>query len=123
MKKVYKKKKIVSQLPLLNIFPEKIKKLREGKGLTQEQLAEMVELHVTNISKIERGLYIPPILTLERIAKALDVNAPYLLQKEKDNKTQEAIDELTAIVENLNQEEIKFITETLKNFVKMFRNK
>lgn len=36
-------------------FPERFKKLRKQYGYTQEEIAEMLDVHFTYISKIENG--------------------------------------------------------------------
>jgi DNA-binding XRE family transcriptional regulator len=51
----------------------KIRKLREARGLTQEQLAGAVGMMRGNISRIEAAKHRPTLETLERIAKALKV--------------------------------------------------
>jgi len=50
-----------------------IRKLREAKGLTQDQLATAVGMMRSNISRIEAAKHRPTLETLERIAKALKV--------------------------------------------------
>jgi DNA-binding XRE family transcriptional regulator len=50
-----------------------IRKLREARGLTQEQLASAVGMMRSNISRIEAAKHRPTLETLERIAKALKV--------------------------------------------------
>lgn len=68
----------------------KIKEVRKLKKITQEKLAEMLELDVGYISKLEVGRNFPTIGTLEKIAKVLDVELYELFQytsiKEKDFK-------------------------------------
>jgi transcriptional regulator with XRE-family HTH domain len=44
--------------------------MRREASLSQEQLAEMAEVHPTYVSRIERGVVNPSILVLQRIAKA-----------------------------------------------------
>lgn len=56
-----------------------IKRAREKKHLTQEQLAEMVNLSTTHISVIERGIKAPKLETFVDIANALDVTSDVLL--------------------------------------------
>ena len=51
----------------------RIKEIRKQKHITQEELAEMVNLDFGYISKLEVGRNFPKIGTLENIAKALDV--------------------------------------------------
>lgn len=53
-------------------------RIREAKGLTQGQLAEMVGANQATISKIERGLGNPTLSMINRIAAALDVHAAEL---------------------------------------------
>lgn len=54
-------------------FGRRLKSLRTGKGLTQEQLADATELSIESISNMERGIFGPRFDNLERIAAALGV--------------------------------------------------
>lgn len=51
----------------------RVRALRTLRGLTQERLAEAVERTPEAVSNIERGLSLPSIDTLERMAGALGV--------------------------------------------------
>lgn len=51
----------------------KIKELRKRKGLTQEELAELIQMEQNSISVMESGRNFPTLGTLEKIAKVLDV--------------------------------------------------
>ena len=64
---------------------KKIRELRKAKKYTQEQLAEKVDIGTPNISYFETGKYSPSIETLEKIAKALDVEIYelYMFQPQK----------------------------------------
>ena len=50
-----------------------IKKMREGKNLTQENLADKVGIHLSYIGNIEIGEKRPSLETLFRIAEELEV--------------------------------------------------
>lgn len=52
---------------------ENIKKVREKAGKTQEELAQEAGIHVSYLSRIERGVVNPTFEVLEQIAKALKV--------------------------------------------------
>ena len=52
---------------------------RQVRGLTQKQLAFASHLPRTYISRIENGRIVPGLLTLERVAIALEVGLPALL--------------------------------------------
>jgi transcriptional regulator with XRE-family HTH domain len=56
-----------------------IRKIREDKGLSQEKLATLADLHRTYVGQIERGEKNIGIKNLEKIAKALGVNIKDLL--------------------------------------------
>jgi transcriptional regulator with XRE-family HTH domain len=58
----------------LKAFGENLKKIRESKGLTQEQLAENTGcVSVTSISRLENGHLDSAISTLVEIARAMGV--------------------------------------------------
>lgn len=52
----------------------KIKFERLKKGLTQERLAELADLHVSTIKDTENNIKSPTVRTLEQIAKGLDID-------------------------------------------------
>lgn len=51
-----------------------IRKYRKLAGLTQEKLAEKVDLNPVYMGQIERGYKVPSVDALLRIAKALKVH-------------------------------------------------
>src|SRR5229473_6126358 len=55
-----------------------LRSLRTAKGLTLDRLASLSELTRGYISLVERGLKVPSIAALLRLAKALDVSVAYL---------------------------------------------
>ena len=56
-----------------------IRKFREEKELSQEQLAFETGMHRTYISGIERGIRNPTVVILERLAEKLGVTPADLL--------------------------------------------
>ena len=57
----------------------RVRSLRVGLKLSQEQLAEDSDLHWTHVSGIERGVYDVKLSTLTRVAKGLGVSLADLL--------------------------------------------
>ena len=55
-------------------FGQRIRTLREGRGLSQEQLAELSGLDRTYISGIERGIRNVALRNIVALAQALDVS-------------------------------------------------
>ena len=64
-------------------FNEKLQSLRKGKGLTQEELAEVLYVSRTAISKWESGRGYPSIDSLKDISKFFSVSIDDLLSGEK----------------------------------------
>ena len=58
---------------------ERIRRTREAKSLTQEQLANICILSAAHMGHIERGTRFPSLEAVFRISKALSVNLDYLL--------------------------------------------
>lgn len=53
---------------------QQIQKLRESKGLSQQDLAAKCNFEKSNMSRLESGRVNPTLSTLEKVAKALDVS-------------------------------------------------
>lgn len=60
------------------VFGRRVRELREARGLSQEQFADVAGLHRTYVSGIERGLRNVGLDNILAIARALDV-APAVL--------------------------------------------
>ena len=60
-------------------YGERIKRLRTGRELTQEQLAEKINVSRTYIVKFENGLQIGPIEIAIELAMFFDVSMDFLL--------------------------------------------
>ena len=60
-------------------YGERIKRLRTGRDLTQEQLAEKINVSRTYIVKIENGVQIGPIEIAIELAMFFDVSMDFLL--------------------------------------------
>ena len=62
-------------------FGSAIRQRRLAAGLSQEKLAEKSGLHPTYISMVERGVRNPTLDVAARIAKALKVALPALIEE------------------------------------------
>jgi transcriptional regulator with XRE-family HTH domain len=61
------------------IVAKNVRKLRQQRKLTQEQLAFAAQIDLTYLGGIERGRRNPSLLVMARIAAALRVPLPKLL--------------------------------------------
>lgn len=60
-------------------FGQQLRKLREERQWTQEELAHQAGMHFTYVGQIERGVRNPSLVNLHKLAKALKVSAGQLL--------------------------------------------
>ena len=68
---------------LLNMdVGKRIRTLREAKGLSQADIEKRSGLLRSYVSRVENGYTAPSLETLEKLAKALEVEVPRLLFKE-----------------------------------------
>ena len=76
--------KKIEQKDILLFFGQNVKKYRVLKGLSQEKLAEMTDLHRTYIGMIERAEKNITLVNIYKIARALNMEISMLFQdKEK----------------------------------------
>lgn len=61
------------------VLGARIRERRESLGLSQEDVAHMSAMHVSNYGKIERGLSNPSLHTILRIASVLEVDPGVLI--------------------------------------------
>jgi len=61
------------------MFSERLRFLREEKGITQQELGNHIDLTKANISKYENGKLEPSIDMLNRIAEFFGVSSDYLV--------------------------------------------
>lgn len=101
----------------LKAIGTRIKEAREAKGLTQEQLAEIVGLSSTHISVIERGVKAPKLETFIEIANALDVTSDSLLLDVLDNSLQITATELSEQIKKLPPKEQRKILKAVRALV------
>jgi transcriptional regulator with XRE-family HTH domain len=63
---------------------EKIKVLRKKRGLSQQQLADMVGIHITHMSRIENGHNLPSLDVFKRLIDIFAVSPEYLLYNDAE---------------------------------------
>ena len=95
----------------------RIKAAREKKQLTQEQLAELVDLSAMHVSVIERGVKLPKLETLINIANILDVSADVLLQDVINNRAEIFSSEASTLINKLPQEDQRRVLVALRSFI------
>ncbi len=106
-------------------LPDKLKKLRRSRGLSQGQLGNKLGVNVQLISKYERGVVCPPTNMVVKIASVFDVSLDYLLRDEANmaiNKirSRELLKHIEEI-EQLPEEDQQVLTSLLDAFIKKYK--
>jgi transcriptional regulator with XRE-family HTH domain len=95
---------------------ELIKELRKEKGMTQKDLAYVLNITDKAVSKWERGLCAPDISLLEPLSKALNLSIVDLIAGERIIETEriEEIEATTKSVIDYSKNEIVYKTKAFK---------
>ncbi|MFV0343821.1 MAG: helix-turn-helix domain-containing protein [Anaerocolumna sp.] len=75
----------------MNTFGERLKEARKSKGLTQRQLAALINAKHNSISNWENDQNKPDPDTIEIICGVLDIEPNYLLLKETNNSNESIV--------------------------------
>ncbi|HDR7888526.1 helix-turn-helix domain-containing protein [Bacillus toyonensis] len=111
----------------LKLIGENIRFLRKKRGLTQEELAERIDLQQAYIGGVERGERNISMLTLQKIAAGLEISPDSVLNigniKSLDNpQREEFLSIISSLLHQKNVDELKFILQFLHNFSEFIEN-
>lgn len=96
---------------------KKIKYYRELKGLTQEKLAEMLDINCRSLSFIECGTNFVTAETLDKLCKTLDVTPKQLFDFDYHFlEPQDMKKEILSLIDN-NNEKLSDIYKIMKGFL------
>lgn len=90
---------------------KRIRKYRKLKNLSQEQLAEKINISTTHMSHIETGNTKLNLQVLVDLAKVLEVNTDDLIF---EKKPQFMIDTINNLLSECNENQLVFITDIVK---------
>lgn len=93
---------------------QRIRKIRKAHGLSQEELAEKVNISTTHMSHIETGNTKLSLQVLVDIAAALEVRTDDLLHDNPTAATGTALDEIAAVLERCTSKESKVIADVVR---------
>lgn len=99
------------------IIGKRIQEIRKKKGLTQEQLAERVEISPHYLSALERGVYNIKLELLVKILNTLDCSADEAFQDVVNNASKVKASELSEKLKSLPLNEQKKIYEVIETMI------
>ena len=96
-------------------FGKRLRELRRSVGMTQEQLAELVNIEPPNLSKIECGMHFPQPDKIEKIAQALNVDIKELFDFEHFQTKQELIEFIDSSLDEFELKTIELVYKFVSN--------
>ena len=100
---------------------QRVRQFRKAAGLTQQQVAEAIEIESSNMSHIERGTIKTSLNTLTMIANVLGVTLDMLVCDSLDFAGESYHKEFAAILEDCDAKELRIFTETIKTLKRELR--
>lgn len=70
-------------MDIREVFARNLRRLRQARGLSQEELAHRAGIDRTYVSSLERCVYSASIDVVDQLAQVLNVEAAELLEKSK----------------------------------------
>jgi transcriptional regulator with XRE-family HTH domain len=98
-------------------FHARLVSLRKERGLTQQALAELVEMHISQIRRYESGQSQPTLDAIRKLARALSVSADMLLFAQDERGPDDDLKLQFEAASRLNPEEKNVIRSVIESIV------
>src|SRR5437588_5164400 len=98
-------------------FPQRLAALRKERGLTQQALADMVGMHISQIRRYEAGQSQPTLDAIRKLAVALSVSADMLLFEKNERGPDEELKLQFEAASRLDPEEKKVIRSVIESII------
>lgn len=95
------------------VLGENIKKIRKIRGITQNELAEMLSLEVKSLSLIETGKGFISAKTLEKLIKILKISPAELFATSDQNECNKIYSEIVSDLDIIKEDAKKLNTVSL----------
>ncbi len=96
------------------IIGQRIKQARLAKNLTQEDLAEKIDISVAFLSRVERGNSHINLKRLNQLCRLLDVSEGYILNGASSNSNNYLEQEFAELLKSCSPEKQKLIYNVAK---------
>ena len=99
----------------------RIKQFRTDRGISQEELSELININFRHISNIETGRRYPSLEIIISIANVFEISADDLLVDSLTHTSSPVGQELHAILQDCNHDEREMLIRLLKFMKELFR--
>lgn len=103
-------------------FGEHLKELRSEKNISQSELADLIGMHSTHISRYERDLTQPTLEVIKKIAEALSVSTDALIYGSSGQQAKNKIKDTELLtmfnkVQSLEDKDISVIKSLISAYI------
>lgn len=98
-------------------FAKNLKTIRKSRKLTQEQLAEIVNVDFRYISFLENAKSFPSCDLIEKLSKALNVNYTDLFMDEENMSREQIKKQLIETIELLDNKNLNILLNLAKDLI------
>ncbi len=99
------------------LLGKNIKEVRKSLKMTQEQLAEKIEVSTVFISQIESGSRKPSLETIYKLSIALNVKIDTLINRDYNTEIPDDITQLVDLLNMCSPKQQTFVTEIAKELI------
>ena len=93
----------------------RIKELRIAKNLKQCDMADLLDMERSNLTRIESGKQRPSDENLEKIAKILNIELYELFDNEHLKDKKDLVNSLKDLLDTLEENELRYLYKTIQN--------
>lgn len=109
----------------MSTFGKKLRECREAKGLSQKELAKLLNTSYSVIGKYERDEMLPSIEAAKKIAKLIDTTIGYLLGETEQDSVLKSPDMLKRLneIDKMEKEDKNHILHVIDGFIRSVKLK
>ena len=96
------------------LIGERIKRVRKGRGMTQDVMAEKLNVSIGYVSQVERGITKISLDLLGAISSVLDCDVASFITESAVNSNEYLESEILSEIKKLDQKKKKFILNIIK---------
>lgn len=96
-------------------FGLRVKEIRLANKLTQEQLAEKLDIERISLARIESGKHFPSSENLEKFADVLNIELSDLFNMQHFKSKEALIKEILSTLDTFNMDKIQYVYKSVMN--------
>ena len=99
---------------ITKIFGKRLQQLRKMRRLTQAQFAEMVDLEVSTISRIEKGSQFPKAENINKFVRVLNVDIKDFYEYPFEMSKEEVLNSIYSILAKATYKDLQYYNQMMQ---------